>query len=176
MLQPSKDWCWYYDKTQDCLAIALSDDMVFMTPYGERRLIVGAKVEQGFSLEDMQFYIQTAEKLQAHVSEFSPAQLTQIALNATAVNKFYKPQMPKSWFFNRQGYSGVCHGLAILENIDGYGVFLQVDSDEHASLCMLVSPSMQLDQQKQMKQFEVIKVMNDYLYPYLEMDEGLKYA
>ncbi|MFC6440128.1 cell division protein ZapC domain-containing protein [Bowmanella sp. JS7-9] len=176
MLQPSKDWCWYYDKTQDCLAIELSDEMVFMTPYRAKQLNPDAQDRQGFSLEDMQFYIEVTEKLQVHAGEFSAAQLTQIALNATAVQKFYKPQMPKSWYFNRQSYAGVHAGLALLENIDGQGLVLQVEADQHASLCMLISASMLLDGQKSLKQFEVIKVMHNYLYPYLPDAPLARYA
>ncbi|WP_416304838.1 cell division protein ZapC domain-containing protein [Neptunicella sp. SCSIO 80796] len=166
MLQPSSKWCWYFDSQHQCLALEL-DEMLFLTPYRQKQLLPAALQRHAFSLDDLAFYSQIAEKLEYFKLQFSPAQATQIAINATAVKQFYRPLMPKSWYFKRQHSMGQNHGFGMLENSLGQGSVVLIEKDKISSLCMLVSNRMQLDQHHNLEQFAVIKVMNDCIFPYL---------
>ncbi|WP_438863691.1 cell division protein ZapC domain-containing protein [Neptunicella sp.] len=175
MLQPSIQWCWYFEQQHQCLALEL-DDMLCLTPYRQKHLLPAAMQRQGFNLEQLDYYTQVAEKLSHFEQQFSAASATQIAIYATAVNSFYRPLMPKSWYFKRQLSVGHHHGLAVLENTLGQGAVLIIDKDKTCSLCMLLSQTMQLDEHHQLGQFSVIKVMNDCLFPYFPEQSDLKLA
>ena len=166
MLQPSANWSWYLHPETKILFLEL-EDMLFSTAYHQRQLLVQSNSRHPFSIDDHHFYSKMEEVLVSLQNLYSDARLTQMALNATAVNKFYRPIMPKSWFFSKHQYSGQNNGLSILENDLNQGLVMIIEKDKNSSLCMLIGKPMQLDEHSQLEEFAVIKVMNEYLLPYL---------
>jgi len=167
MLTPTKDWYWQYDEQQKRLTLDLGEDMLFVTPYATKQLSGGVLVSQGFSLENMEFYTRLQQELEASGLKLSPAMKTQIAINATAVKSFYRPLMPKSWYFQRQENFGDFHQLSVLNSECGSALVLVIEREGQSALCMLLSQQLTLCEDKELNQFDVIKVMQDCLCPYL---------
>ncbi|MDF2177525.1 cell division protein ZapC [Aliiglaciecola sp. CAU 1673] len=160
MLRPDSQWRWYFDQQQACLAMQLSDEMVFLSAYGAKQLGRQPMAFEDFDLEDHQNYSQAAFLLDDEV-QFTAAFKTQAALNACALLRFHKPLMPKSWFFQR-GMAGSGVGVATLtSNLHAAQVLVLQEGE--SCLCMLLDESLPLDEGKSLKQFEAIKVMRDCL-------------
>ncbi|WP_404340235.1 cell division protein ZapC domain-containing protein [Pseudoalteromonas mariniglutinosa] len=165
MLQASKQWKWLACVTKNRLLVDLDQDMQLCTPYKLRQLTDAALLEPNFSLADAAFYQEVYQYLDTF-SLWSPAQLCQIALNATAVKYHLKPVLAKSWFFNE--YTGVepsVEAIVQLNSVVQQGEFLIVEHSDDASLCINLSEHFQLDENLSLAQFEVIKVLNNRIHP-----------
>lgn len=140
--------------------------MEFLTPYKIKALIPDALSVTEFSVEHARFYIDFVERLGKSVN-IADAIKVQLGLNATAAHFMLKPQMPKSWFFDS---SAICvySELGKVFQLRCQGVdadVMVVESNLQASLVMLLSAQLALNDNKSLKQFECIKVMNDRLHP-----------
>lgn len=102
ILTASEQWCWYLDPTQH-LRIELGTKWRFVTPYARDFLIplIVKKKRLRFSVEEAHYYQQLCNRLPAELPQLSDAQITQVALNATACQ--YLLQMPanRSWLFHK---------------------------------------------------------------------------
>jgi len=165
MLSPKSNWYWYTQQQKLC--VSLGDDLEFVTAFSLPMLLNTPKEPMLFSLENSACYLSLADKLQRSDLRRSPAQMTQILLNATAALTFHKPLSPKSWFFSAQDTFGAHKQLAFLENEYGKGVVLVISEEYGAITCMLLSDSLQLNQHKSLVQFQLIKVMANRLSPYI---------
>jgi len=103
MLQATKQWQWIACANKNRLLLDLNDDMQLCTPYKLRQLTDCVFENPRFSLEDAAFYEQVYNYLDGF-ELYKPAQICQIALNATAVKFHLKPVLAKSWFFEE--YTG----------------------------------------------------------------------
>ncbi|GAA5217802.1 cell division protein ZapC domain-containing protein [Corallincola platygyrae] len=180
-MQPNQGWRWYFDKEADRLCITLDDDLHFKTHYKGKQLCPIAHQSQAFSTEDCKNYNLIAEMLLGYKLLPRPL-LVQTVLNAVAAKRFLLPVMPKSWFF-APGSSqvAVCEDLLIeLSTVAGQlGQFIVLESNEQASLCMLVDETLRLNDTKTMAMFDVIKVMNDRVIGFVsasDTDEFFKLA
>ena len=140
--------------------------MEFLTPYKIKALIPDALSVMEFSVEHARFYIDFIERLGKSVN-IADAIKVQLSLNATAAHFMLKPQMPKSWFFDS---SAICvySELGKVFQLRCQGVdadVMVVESSLQSSLVMLLSSLLMLNDNKSLKQFECIKVMNDRLHP-----------
>lgn len=163
MLQPSENWMWWFDTTNQRLMLDLDDDLAFTTAYHGKDLVNAAQKTQAFSIDDAKVYMRFAEKL-SH-STLSVPERVQVALNSVAVLRFYKPLMPQSWFFQRQDeYHIISHlelGQLVSLDTDGGRVQLWViEPQETASICMALS-TVTLAPTRTLHRCDVIKVMND---------------
>ncbi|MCG9696504.1 cell division protein ZapC [Shewanella sp. Isolate11] len=166
LLMPQRDWQWIYNDAYGVLSVSLGSDMEFLTPYKIKALIPDALQVTEFSVDHAKFYISFIERLGKSVN-VADAVKVQLALNATAAYFLLKPQMPKSWFFDT---SAICvySELAKVFQLRCQGVDVDVmviESNIQASLVMLLSPQLALNDSKLLHQFECIKVMNDRLHP-----------
>ncbi|MCE9678854.1 cell division protein ZapC [Shewanella sp. AS1] len=166
LLMPKRDWQWINNDTYGVLSVSLGSDMEFLTPYKSKTLIPDAQSVMEFSVEHAKFYIHFIERLCKSVN-VADAIKVQLGLNATAANFLLKPQMPRSWFFDS---SAVCvySELAKVFQLRCQGVeadVMVVESNIQSSLVMLLSPGLELNDNKRLEQFECIKVMNDRLHP-----------
>ncbi|WKE67364.1 cell division protein ZapC [Gallaecimonas kandeliae] len=167
ILEPAHNWAWQYDPAQDRLSIALGGDWLFVTPYGSKWLIPDARSGGAFDVDDARYYEAVLEVL-AGAQAWSDAQMVQIALNACAIRRFAKPSMPKSWFFaeNPQAQQlGACPALLSLQSAFGRGQCLALESFESSTLCMLLDASLALSDSQCLEPFQVVKVMNNRLWP-----------
>ena len=181
MLQPSNQWRWQFNQTDNQLLLDIDSSMAFATAYKQKHLTNEIFNDTSFNLDDANYYQNISSELQ-DMSYWSTPEVVQIALNATAAQRYYKPTMPKSWFFktnqidihlNPQSQQSQTTCLLYTEH--GYGRFLVVERSDCASVCMLLDESLSLTQTKELNQFDIIKVMNDRVFNNSELKQ-LKYA
>ncbi|MFT4994518.1 MAG: cell division protein ZapC [Paraglaciecola sp.] len=165
MLSPKSNWFWYIQQQKLC--ISLGDDLEFVTAFSLPMLLNTPQEPALFSLENSECYLTLADRLLSSDLSRSPAQQTQILLNATAALTFHKPLSPKSWFFCAQDTFGTHKQLGFLENEYGSALVLAISEEYGAVTCMLLSDSLQLNQHKSLAQFQLIKVMANRLIPFI---------
>jgi cell division protein ZapC len=180
MLQPTDQWQWQYNQVNNQLLLDIDPSMSFTTAYQQKHLTNEIFNDTSFSVDDADYYQQVIARLQ-DLTLWSTAQVVQMALNATAANRFYKPTMPKSWFFKTNqvdahfGPSNIADSTCLLYTDYGYGQFLIVEQGDTASVYMLLDEVLQLNDNKSLNQFEIIKVMNDRQFIH-EQVKQLRYA
>ena len=165
MLQPLSDWYWFSENGQ--LMLSMGKEWQCTTAYGQRQIIDLPKSHQLFNLSDTECYLFLAEHLNASCGQFSDAQLTHILINATAAIMFHKPVTPKSWFFDEIESFGFHHRLARVANKFGSGAVLVLTDEQSLACCMLISSKFQLNENKYLRQFDVIKLAKTRLEPLL---------
>ncbi|SFC08003.1 cell division protein ZapC domain-containing protein [Pseudoalteromonas denitrificans] len=165
MLQASKQWSWFACSKTKCLLLDMGNEMVFCTPYKIRNLTNDVLLNPAFSLTDANFYQQVYTYLSGF-NLWNDAQICQVALNATAVKHYLKPVLTKSWFFEfYNGQQPSVDAIVQLKSKNQVGQFLIVDHSEHGSVCICLEAEFKLDENFSLKQFEVIKVLNDRIHP-----------
>ena len=165
MLQPMSDWFWFSENSQ--LMLSMGKEWQCTTAYGQQHIVDLPKEHQPFSLSDTECYLTLANHLSESGGQFSDAQLTHILINATAAMMFHKPVTPKSWFLDEIESFGFHHRLARVTNKFNSGVVL-VLTDEHSLVtCMLISSKLRLNENKYLKQFDLIKLAKTRLEPLL---------
>ncbi|GAB0109342.1 cell division protein ZapC [Pseudoalteromonas distincta] len=169
MLQASKQWQWIACPKRNRLLIDLDDDMQLCTPYKLRQLTDSVFKNPRFSLEDAAFYEQVYNYLDGF-GLWKPAQICQIALNATAVKFHLKPVLAKSWFFEEYtGSEPSVEAIVKLTSKSQIGEFLIVEHCPDASICINLSDDFKLDDNLSLGQFEVIRVLNNRVHPLLNL-------
>jgi cell division protein ZapC len=165
MLHPMSDWYWFSENSQ--LMLSMGKEWQCTTAYGRQQIIDLPEAHQLFSLSDTECYLFLAEHLLASGGQFSDAQLTHILINATAATMFHKPMSPKSWFLDEIESFGSHHRLARVVNKFSSGVVLVLTDEESLATCMLISSKLQLNENKFLKQFDLIKLAKTRLEPLL---------
>lgn len=165
MLQPMSDWFWFSENGQ--LMLSMGKEWQCTTAYNKQHIVDLPDGQDLFNLRDTEIYLSIGNCLLNSDAEFSEAQLTHILINATAALVFHKPISPKSWLFEEVEYYGVNNRLAKINTALGTGVVLVLCDDQHLATCMLVSNIMPINQNKQLKQFDLIKVALNRLEPLL---------
>ncbi|PAJ75378.1 cell division protein ZapC [Pseudoalteromonas sp. NBT06-2] len=165
MLQASQNWSWIACYKSNALLLDMGNEMSFSTPYKIRNLINDALKNPSFSLTDANFYQQVFAYLDGF-KLWNEAQICQMALNATAVKHYLKPMLTKSWFFEiYQGRDPSLDAIIQLKSKNQMGQFLIVDYTSEGSVCICLENEFNLDENFKLKQFEVIKVLNDRVHP-----------
>ncbi|KXI29476.1 hypothetical protein AX660_12890 [Paraglaciecola hydrolytica] len=147
--------------------LSLGQNLQFKTAYKSKCLTTMPTDKQWFSMEDSAHYVNLAEQLQASYINLSSAELTQILINGVAALVFHKPVALRSWYFTEQTHFGAIHQLASLENELGKGDVIVLEQDANVATCMVISTSLSLINDKQLAQFELIKVMKNRLIPFI---------
>ena len=80
---------------------------------------------------------------------------------------FHKPVSPKSWFLDEIESFGFHHRLARVSNKFNSAVVLVLTDEHSLATCMLISSKLQLNENKYLRQFELIKVAKNRLEPFL---------
>ncbi|WP_039988414.1 cell division protein ZapC domain-containing protein [Paraglaciecola arctica] len=165
MLQPRSDWYWFSENSQ--LMLSMGKEWQCTTAFGQKQIVDLPKSHQLFNLSDTEYYLTFADHLLASGGQFSEAQLTQILINATAAIMFHKPVSPKSWFLDEIESFGFHHRLARVSNKFNSAVVLVLTDEHSLATCMLISSKLQLNENKYLRQFELIKVAKNRLEPFL---------
>lgn len=162
LLQPNDHWCWFVGKNRH-LMLDLGEEMLFSTPYQQKRLLCADDMHQSFSVEDTGLYYTFLDKLSCVAT---PSRRVQAALNGVAVARFYKPLMPQSWFFEPQAdyHKPQLGELIGLECSERHLTMMVVETSPAASLCISLSADVELNESKTLPVFGAIKVMNDRLF------------
>lgn len=176
MLQASRKWNWIACAKSNTLLLDMGNEMIFCTPYKIRNLTNDVLDNPAFSLTDANFYEQVSTYLDSF-SIWNEAQICQMALNATAVKHYLKPMLTKSWFFELyQGNEPSVDAIIQLKSKKQMGQFLIVDHTNEGSVCICLEKCYSLDDNFELKKFEVIKVLNDRIYPLITKSELQKRA
>lgn len=180
MLQPTEQWHWQLNADKNQLLLDIDPSMAFSTAYRDKHLTDEISTGCRFNLDDALYYQHMVAQLDDS-GRWSTPEVVQIALNATAARRFYKPLMPKSWFFKTNlmaesfADGGEAQPLCHLYSEVDCALFLIIEAGERASVCMLLDPELMLNESRSMSQFDIIKVMNDRCFNTLEVRQ-LKYA
>lgn len=165
MLQPRSDWYWFSENSR--LMLSMGKEWQCTTAYGQQQIIDLPKSNQLFSLSDSECYLTFADHLITSGGQFTEAQLTHILINVTAAIMFHKPVSPKSWFFDEIESFGCHHRLARVSNRFNSGIVLVLTDEQTLVSCMLISSKLQLNENKVLRQFDLIKIAKNRLEPLL---------
>ncbi|MFT5839906.1 MAG: cell division protein ZapC [Flavobacteriales bacterium] len=165
MLQPMSDWYWFSENSQ--LMLSMGKEWQCTTAYGQQQINDLPKTHQLFNLSDTECYMSLASHLLDSGAKFSDAQFTHILINATAAMMFHKPVSPKSWFLDEFESFGFHNRLARVANKFNSGVVLVLTDEHTLTTCMLISSKLQLNENKFLRQFDLIKLARTRLEPLL---------
>jgi cell division protein ZapC len=159
------DWYWFSENSR--LMLSMGEEWQCTTAYGQKHIIDLPKARQLFSLSDTECYLSLASHLIDSGGKFSEAQLTHILINATAAMMFHKPVSPKSWFFDEIESFGFHNRLARIANKFNSGVVVVLTDEHPLATCMLITSKQQLNENKHLAQFDLIKLAKTRLEPLL---------
>ncbi|TDP40685.1 cell division protein ZapC [Idiomarina aquatica] len=167
-MQDAMQWRWLYNEQQQ-LAIDTGDGDagIYCLPYKPQQLVNISFAEQPFDIDDANAYQTWLEALQHYGYDTLPVDAHSAALCAVAFIRFGCPQMPQSWHFQKSDLEQWPAERTLCELNSGFdqGIFLILDIDDEFASCMLLSPSMQVSAIKTLRQYQVMKVLNNRLLP-----------
>ncbi|MDP2560366.1 cell division protein ZapC [Psychrobium sp. 1_MG-2023] len=166
LIKPSRDWQWNFCQDKNRLTLDMGSEMLFVSAFKKNELVNDAFMTQGFSIDHTEDFYLFVEKIEQQL-EIPSDFIYQIALNALTAKAFYKPLMPKSWFFSiAAGVSSAQPGKVVhLQSAHETRHYVIVESNSSASTLLLIEREHQLDERKVLNQFDLIRVMNDRLMP-----------
>ena len=159
------NWFWFTENSQ--LMLSMGSQWQCTTAYGQKHIVNLPETNMLFSLRDTEWYLSIANSLVESGLYLSEAQQTHILINATAAIQFHKPISPKSWFFDEIESFGFHHRLARVVNKFNTAVVLVLTDEHSLATCMLISSKLQLNENKYLKQFDLIKLAKTRLEPLL---------
>lgn len=167
IITPDESWRWGFDEQRQCLLLDLHDDMQFVSAIPVKQLAQKSSFNEEFSVDDSSYYYHFLECLGEF--PFSDPERVQIVLNAIAAIKYVKPLVCQSWL-----YKDVCivdeapelGEVFSLVTEQSYGDVMVISPGENASLCIVISRDIQLDEEKSHQQNVIVKLMNSKLLPY----------
>jgi cell division protein ZapC len=167
ILRDSAQWFWCYNPEQKQLAIDTGDGEPLVLPYKPQQLVNIGFSQQGFDVEDANAYQQVLEFLQSYHQNALPVEPHKAALCALGFCRFGCPQMPQSWHFQKSDLEQWPQQRQLCELNSGFdqGLFLILEMDDEFASCMLLSKRMQVSAIKTLRQFQVMKVLNNRLLP-----------
>ena len=166
MLKSNDSWSWYFDNDHQALLLDLGQDLLFKVAISPKQLINTCMSgnSQVFTVDDAtqyRFFLECLSDI-----EMPSSRKMELVLNATAICRFQKPLMPKSWFFQSLDSTyiptvGECILLSTSQD-DLQHPFFVVESNETASLVLSMSiDPFFLSNEKPFVFCQTIKVMND---------------
>lgn len=166
-MHDSTQWFWLYSPEKQQLAIQTDEPEPYTLPYKSQQLVNISFTKQPLDIEDASSYQSFLELLQTYPAESLKASPEKIAVNAVAFKRFGCPQMPQSWHFQKSDLEQWSRDRTLCELNSGFdqGLFLILDIDDEFASCLLMDPSMQVSAIKTLKQFQVMKVLNNRLLP-----------
>lgn len=164
-MQATKEWRWVYEPEQQ-LKVILNNELEHIAPFKAARLVPLHPINEAFSTEDALNFQNLYEGLERY-EEVPPLLRFQASLNHVIFQRFGRPQMPQSWYFQ-------CAEQPLAE-VPEVGQLVNLNSGLAEALCvicatttdfiecMVLSDSFPLSEIKELAQFEVIKVMPNRL-------------
>jgi len=161
------DWRWRFDLSSSTLVLEQSAGAQIDTDLPAKLLIPDAQLGAEFDMDDANSFQCFYEQLRSYI-ELPEEALQQLVCKAAAAKRFYKPVMPKSWFFLPSAANlTLDEGYAVeLDTPSQPGLFMAIEVGEKATLFMLLGDSLSLSEGKTMLRGDMIKVMNDRVARY----------
>lgn len=167
-MHATSQWRWIYDPEQQLLQIELEQGVFHNAPYKASKLVPLHAMNAAFSMEDADAFQCFFDALEA-TNRLSPTIILEASLNHTIYQRFGRPQMPQSWYFQTAERpledkleigslvrlnSGLADVLCAISTIDGE--FVE---------CLVLAEEFPLSDIKTLRQYDVIKVMPNRLQP-----------
>lgn len=157
-------WQWQFDHEKQHLKLDVGHCALEIA-YARRYLQHTLPSVAPFDLTDAQRFNELKDYLEGLQLLADANQQFVLLVHAVAALRFIKPQLPQSWYFR---FSEVAewppsHRICVLDSGLERGEFLLLEQDQRSSLCLLLNPRMSLSPTKKLKQYEVIRVLNDRL-------------
>ncbi len=169
-MHASQNWRWVVDPRDSQLRIVLDNQHEHLCPYKASRLVPMGPLNASFSVADAEAFEQFSEALN-HPQALDSELIFQASLNYLIISHFGRPQMPQSWYFQQQNqklsYDIQIGTLIELNSGLVSATFAVVSNHDEVSECMLLDRDMPLSEIKTLRQFDVIKVLNNRLQPSL---------
>ena len=167
-MHASQNWRWLVDPRDSQLKILLDDQREHLCPYKNSRLVPLGPLNASFSVADAEAYEAFSSAL-AKQSSLNPELVISASLNYLIISQYGRPQMPQSWYFQQQTSAPTYQlGVGALVELNSglaTGTFALVNCYDDVSECMLLDEHMSLSEIKTLRQFDVIKVLNNRLQP-----------
>ena len=158
------NWQWFYDSERQLLKLAV-DELVVDIDYPRAVLQTHLPDYSSFDINDADAFHRLHDYLESY-SSLNMSEQFQACIHAVAALRFMKPALPQSWHFcfNQMLSEWPSEHLACtLDSGLDSCEFLIIEQGGRTSLCLLLAPSMRLSPTKVMRQYEVIRVLNDRL-------------
>ncbi|MDA7746841.1 cell division protein ZapC [Psychromonas sp.] len=170
---PKADWKWVYDHKQSNLSV-VDRDRIFPLVYQSSMLRLRESQSVSFTVEDVTRYIELFES--TTFSDIEESLRCKTILHLLAIELFHKPIMPKSWLFQtvdapKQRYH---YGELVMLTTSGIpesAKYMVLEQQDNFCLCMLFDESHVFPNNKEFKQFEIVKVSTDKLIPCLQVEQ-----
>lgn len=167
-MQASQNWRWVVDPRDSQLRVVLDNQCEHLCPYKTSRLVPIGPLNASFSVADAEAFEQFSEALN-HSQTLSAELILAASLNYLIISHFGRPQMPQSWYFQQQSQplNYDLHTGTLVELNSGLASanFAIVSQHDDVTECMLLDEQMALSEIKTLRQFDVIKVLNNRLQP-----------
>ncbi len=167
----TSQWRWLYHADDEQLLIKLAEGLVHPAPFKASRLVPLKPMDEPFSLEDATNFQTLFDQLEAS-DLVNPQIAFTAALNHTIYQRFGRPQMPQSWYFQtaEEHYVSDATTLTVgtlvrLNSGLAESVCAVVSSDGEFAECMVLAESFPLSDIKTLPQYDVIKVMFNRIQP-----------
>ncbi|WP_164876783.1 cell division protein ZapC domain-containing protein [Pseudidiomarina gelatinasegens] len=165
-MHATQQWRWVYDPDQQQLQIELEQGLVHTAPYKASRLVPLHALNAAFSTEDAANFQSFFDALDEH-HRLSPQTILEAALNHTIYQKFGRPQMPQSWYFQTADVTPsypLTVGTLVRLNSGLADVLCAIcTTDGEFVECMVLADKFPLSDIKTLNQYDVIKVMPNRL-------------
>jgi cell division protein ZapC len=171
----TSQWRWIYDPEQQQLQIELEQGVFHDAPYKPSKLVPLHAMNAAFSMEDAATFQGFFDVLEAS-NCLSPTVILAAALNHTIYQRFGRPQMPQSWYFQTAEHpldSALEIGTLVRLNSGLADVLCAISSIEGEFVeCLVLAEEFPLSDIKVLRQFDVIKVMPNRLQPALSQSQS----
>ncbi|WP_316675729.1 cell division protein ZapC [uncultured Tolumonas sp.] len=167
ILVPDENWRWIFDEQRQNILLDLTDDMQFTAAIPAKQLEKKSAFTESFTVDDSSHYFHFLECLGEF--PFTDPERVQIVLNAIAAIKYARPLVSQSWFYQDVNMLSDIPELGEVFSVVTecmYGDVMVISPGSTASLCIVISQSIQLDSDKSLKQSAICKLMNSKLLPY----------
>ncbi len=154
---PLPNWQWRYLPKNDCLALELASDDIFMTAYQSKQLTIKPEFCQTITLEQAAEYHGFAEKLCHAFPKISEPVIFQMVIHAVAAKNFHKVIANKSWLFKTIDDALPITPVVSLQTEIDNGIGLVLEIEAGFATLMLLSEQLEIPDHKGFKQCSLIK-------------------
>lgn len=154
---PQMDWQWCYNSAQDRLVLSSNEDVVLVTAYAGKQLIVKNDFNEAFNLAQSEAYHELADTVSQSIKNIPEPALFHIVIHAIAATTFHKSVANKSWFFTSSDDGLHTTPLVYLHSQTDSGLALVLEKRAGFATLLLLSDSLAVPEQKPFARYHVIK-------------------
>lgn len=163
------EWFWQIEPVSKYLELVLAEDIRFATSFRKEELHEFDHNACRFSTSDASIYCAFRDKFK--LLPLNEEQQFRLAINGTVAEKYARPMASKSWYFKTKPTSDVMPfdvGDYVTVQAEQQGLYLVLETDDVASILMLISKVHKIDELRTICCGKTIRVHNDRVssFPY----------